>query len=123
MRKIITHAAGITAAIAVGIGVVAVTAPSADAASSTGSVTRKEGRKVIREGDRQKCLTLKEVRKMVHGNGKKTWDADGYKEYTWKGAKKSGVYELWVGFDNKTKCANWGEMSNRNGDFFSFYSG
>ena len=71
MSKIITRIAAVGAAVSIGAGGLALTAPTADAATykKVGTATVKEGSKVVREADQQRCLTVKETRKIVKGNG------------------------------------------------------
>jgi hypothetical protein len=86
MNKSIKRVVGIAATAAVGFGIMAVTAPSASAAGR-GSASVSEINKLSREMDRQKCVTLKEVRKIIHGNGTREWTRPGsWKGYTWNGS-------------------------------------
>lgn len=85
MHKIFTRTAAIAAALAVGAGALAVGAPSASAAS-TGTATSAEARKVMRQAEDQRCLTLKEARKIVKGNGTYSGtDSLGARYYHWSG--------------------------------------
>jgi len=107
MSKIIKRIAAIITAVAIGGGLMAVTAPTADAASR-GTVTRAEAKKVVNEAMRQKQLTKNEVRKIVHGKGKSKYFAGCADVYTltYKGTKKSGIKTMTVYFlDNKTVSA------------------
>ena len=74
--------AAIITAVAIGGGLMAVTAPTADAASR-GTVTRAEAKKVVSEAMRQKQLTKNEVRKIVHGNGDLSEEDSGWECDTW----------------------------------------
>ena len=109
MHKIITRTLGVGAALAVGLGAMAATAPSASAASHVGTATVKEGRKVVREADRQRCLTLKETRKIVHGTGSRDANPGTYYWYA-KGRAEVLIVEYSGG------CAVFSGLQYDNGD-------
>lgn len=118
-KKIVSWIAAL--AVTAGLGL-AVTAPTAEAASyGTGTVTKKEGRKVVREADKQKCLTLKEVRKIVKGKG--TYAGDG--DYVWYG--KGSVSGLVVSFDDwqggNRYCADVAGLVYDNGSVYVWAGG
>lgn len=117
MNKNLKRLAGLGVAAAAGLGMLAVTAPSASASTvkSHGTATVSEGRKVVREADRQKCLTLKEVRKIVHGSGEQ---AEGGR--VWFGKGKADF--LFVEF-NGGKCAQGAYLFYDNGDAYVWIDG
>ena len=85
MHKVITRTAATLAATVAIAGGFALSAPDASAASR-GTATATEARKVVREAERQRCLTLKEARKIVHGNGTYSGTDDiGARYYHWSG--------------------------------------
>jgi hypothetical protein len=85
VNKIITRLAGIAGAVALGVGVLGVMAPDASA-YSRGTASKSEISKLNRAMDRQKCVTLKETRKILKANGTKDWSRPGaWKGYTWNG--------------------------------------
>lgn len=80
-RKIVAIVAATLATTAI-----AATLPTDAHAASRGTATAKEARKVVREAEDQRCLTLKEARKIVHGNGTYTGtDEIGARYYHWSG--------------------------------------
>ena len=113
VRRLVALAA--TTAI-LGGGVAALAPSNAHAATfGTGTATVKEGRKVVREADKQKCLTLKEVRKIVKGNGNqmeggRSWNSKGKGD--WLGVEFSGG-----------KCATSAYLVYDNGDAYSWVDG
>ena len=117
MSKIIKRTAAIGAAVAIGVGVgaLAATAPDASAAGKVGTATVNEGRKVVREADKQRCLTLKETRKIVHGNGTRM-------EGGWYWYCKGKADILIVTF-NGSKCAQTTLLGYDNGDAFAWIDG
>lgn len=85
MNKTISRIAGITGAVALGVGALGAMAPDASAAGR-GTATKTEARKVVREAESQRCLTLKEARKIVKGNGTYIGSDDlGARYYHWAG--------------------------------------
>ena len=121
MSKMIKRVAAVGAAVAIGTSALAMTAPGA--ASRTGSATVKEGDKVVREADKQKCLTLKEVRKIVKGKGT-AYDGHGADSYTggtyWIGKGKADY--LVVEF-NGSKCAQAAYLYYDNSDAYAWIDG
>ena len=112
----------IVATAALGAGVVgAAPAPAAEAKTykKPGSVTRTEARKVARALDRQKCLTLKETKKIVKGAGYDVTDDEGepgWVDRDWKPAK--GVESFGVSYFKG--CAAVGAYTFTNGKFVIF---
>lgn len=102
-------------AFALGVGMIAVTAAPSQAATSKGTATVSEGRKVVREADRQHCLTLREVRKIVHGTGTK-YDTG----WAWRGTGKADV--LAVEF-NGGKCVQTAILGYDNGNALAWIDG
>lgn len=85
MNKIITRTAAVAATVLTIGGLAMATAPNASAASR-GTATSSEARKVMREAENQRCLTLREARKIVHGNGTYSGTDDlGARYYHWAG--------------------------------------
>ena len=124
MSKIIKRTAAIGAAVAIGAGALAFSAPTADAATyrKPGSVTVKEGRKVVREADKQKCLTLKEVRKIVKGAGYVATDEDnGGTTNVWYGKGKAAGLVV-EGYDTG-KCATAAALIYDNGNAYAWLDG
>jgi hypothetical protein len=86
MNRIIRKTVAIVAStVALAGGGLALTAGDASAASR-GTATVAEGRKVVREADRQGCLTLKEARKIVKGNGTEYTVEGPTRGWQWKGS-------------------------------------
>ena len=121
MSKIITRIAAVGAAVSIGAGGLALTAPTADAATykKVGTATVKEGRKVVREADQQRCLTVKETRKIVKGNGEYLGVEDGNANYYWKATGKAEF--LLVQYHGG--CANAAALVYDNGNVYSFLNG
>jgi len=118
MSRIIKRVAAIGAAVAIGAGSLALAAPSADAAKvykKPGSATVKEGRKVVREADKQKCLTLKEAQKIVKGAG---YRGEGVQYWYGKGKADYVIVE----FDG-SKCAQAAFLVYDNGDTYGWVNG
>ena len=118
MSKIIIRSASVAAAVAIGAGSLALATPSASAATyrSAGTATVAEGRKVVREADEQRCLTLKETRKIVKGNGRE-YAVDGpTRGFAWKG--KGNVARLNVTFVHG--CADFVYLDYRHGRTLSW---
>jgi hypothetical protein len=112
-RRIVALAA--TTAL-LGGGAAALAPSSAEAATyKTGTATVKEGRKVVREADKQKCLTLKEVRKYTKANGSYAGEGD----YVWEGKGKAAF--LVVHFEGK--CAGGAALYYDNGDAYAWFDG
>ena len=63
----IRRTATILSALVIGAGTLALATPEASAASR-GTATKSEARKVVKQGERQKCLTIKESQDR-QGNG------------------------------------------------------
>jgi hypothetical protein len=85
MHKIFTRTAAVAAAVAIGTGALALSAPDAGAASR-GTATATESRKVMRQAEDQRCLTLREARKYVKGTGTYSGTDDiGARYYHWSG--------------------------------------
>lgn len=103
-------AAGITVA-----GFVATAAPAGAATTGPGTATVAEGRKVVREADKQSCLTLKEAQKIVHGKGDR---AEGGRY--WMGKGKADV--LFVEFDGQ-HCAQAAYLYYDNGNAYAWLNG
>lgn len=114
MNSIIERVVGIAAASTIGLGGLAVMAPDVNAYSK-GTVTRSEGRKVVREADWQQCLTMKEIRKIVKGSGS---PMEGGR--SWKGRGK--VDFLGVEHYGK-RCAVGVYLIMDNGDTLSWVNG
>ena len=118
MSKIIKRTAAIAAAVAIGAGSLALVAPSEASAATykkQGSATVKEGRKVVREADKQKCLTLREVQKIVKGAGVAVEGGRG-----WNATGKAEV--LVVAFGHG-KCADAAILGYDNGDAYAWLDG
>jgi hypothetical protein len=82
-------------------GLAATAAPaSAQAIKSTGTVTRGESNKIHRGVDKQACLTIKEVQKIVGTKGKYTNYGDGNTERDFKGKKGTSVQNVYVYFQD-----------------------
>ena len=86
MHSIIKKAAAIAVTtVSLAVGASALSATDASAASR-GTATTAEARKVVREAESQRCLTLREARKIVKGNGTYTGtDSLGARYYHWEG--------------------------------------
>lgn len=94
MNKNLKRLAGIGVATAIGLGGLAVTAPSASAATGRGSASVSEVKKVNKQMHRQWCLTRGEVRKIVHGRGTLEWTKGSKKAYIWDGAGVINYFEV-----------------------------
>jgi len=86
MHSIIKKSVAIAATtVALSTGALALTAGDASAASR-GTATATESRKMVRQAEDQRCLTLKEARKIVKGNGTYIGTDDlGARYYHWAG--------------------------------------
>jgi len=115
MHSIIKKSAAIAATtVALTAGALTVGAPDASAAS-TGTVTVKEGRKVVREADRQGCLTKKEARKIVKGTGNQ---GEGITYWYGKGKADYLIVEF-----NGGRCATGAYLVYDNGDAYAWIDG
>ena len=118
VRKIAVLAAATLATVAV---TASIAPTSASASVKGGTVTASEGRRVIRAADRQKCLTLKEVRHIVHGKGVKAAGDYVGTYQTWKGKGKIAFLDVtfrkgcadgaWLDYDNG-KQLSWIDYSS-----------
>lgn len=102
-------------ALALGVGMIGVTAAPSQAATSKGTATVSEGRMVVREADRQHCLTLREVRKIVHGNGEQM---EGGR--FWRATGKADFFGVEF---NGGKCAKATYLVYDNGNAFAWIDG
>jgi hypothetical protein len=85
MNKLIIRTASVAAAALTIGGLALATAPNASAASR-GTASTSEAHKIVREAQNQRCLTLREARKIVHGNGTYSGVDDlGARYYHWAG--------------------------------------
>lgn len=112
-RRLVALAA--TTAV-LGGGAAALAPSNAHAASyGTGTATVSEGRKVVREADKQSCLTLKEAQKMVKGKG---YAVEGGRVWNGKGKAEA----LYVEFSG-SKCAQGAYLLYDNGDAYAWIDG
>lgn len=90
VRKIAAIAAATIATVAVTASI----APTTASAASVGTVTVKEGKRVIRAADNQRCLTLKETRRIIHGNGVLVGKDSTSRYQTWNGKGKADFVDV-----------------------------
>ena len=94
-------------AVAVGVGMMAMTAAPSEAASSRGTIITAEAAKVHKAILRQHCVTVKEVRKIVHGKGELTNYGDGYKDLYYDGSRKSRIDYAYISFEDGCAYSVW----------------
>jgi len=95
--------------------------PTVAEAGTAGSVTAREGHRVIIAADTQQCLTLKEVRRLVHGSGVKAAGDYSGRYQTWRGKGRVSfldvtfehgcAYGVWLDYDNGRQLA-WTDQNN-----------
>jgi len=90
VRKI----AAIAAATIAVTGIVTTIPTDAHAASKAGTVTVSEGRRVVKAADHQRCLTLKETRKIVKGQGTLVGKDNDSRYQTWNGKGKADYLDV-----------------------------
>lgn len=99
MTTIKTRLIGLSAALVLGVSGAAFASSQAEAA--TGTVNSTEARKLIKEVTKQKCLTIAEANKIVHGSGK----YDENSSYFWPGQRGSRIDNVTIAFPGR--CIKW----------------
>jgi len=94
LRPLASGLAVLVIGAASAFGGIGIKAEVAHAAPAKGTVTVKEGKRVVRAADHQKCLTLKEVRKIVHGQGTVVGKDSDSRYQTWDGRGKADYLDV-----------------------------
>ena len=94
-------------AVALGVGMMAMTAAPSEAASTRGTIITAEAAKVHKAMLRQRCVTVSETRKIVHGKGEMINYGSGYKDLYYDGSRKSRIDYAYISFEDGCAYSVW----------------
>lgn len=96
MKRVQKAALAGVSALALGLGTVAVAPVAESHVRGIGTASTTETVRIARQAVQQDCLTVREVRKIAHGNG--TLTVVGGTKLTYAGSIRSGIDKVIVSF-------------------------